>query len=285
MFPNFHAKERSRLNIYIDTCVLPRSQLEEAQIYRERYGPSLGFELLAMFDLPDFEENLKKNLDFFAAGPLMFHEPVWGVEHSAPKGSREWEESMYHLKLTAKYAKILHPSAMVCHLNNGPVSPEERETALRTSLVNLEEVRDMFPGVTLLLENTGLRSDGTMLLDQEAFTALCREKQFPVLVDVGHANANGWDLKKLIEDLRLQIRGYHLHNNDGRHDQHSRLGSGTLDFASLVPCMDRLTPNAARVIEYCTPDYHGEPLLEDIAYLQSLSSPENAGGSHGKQNQ
>ena len=270
------------LNTYIDTCVLPRSQLEEAKIYRERYGPSLGFELLAMFDLSDFEENLKKNLDFFAAGPLMFHEPVWGVEHTAQKGSQAWEEGMYHLRMTAKYAEILHPSAMVCHLNNGSVSPQDREKKLRTALENLEELRELFPGVTLLLENTGIRSEDTMLLDQEEFTTLCREKQFPVLVDTGHANANQWDLKKLIEDLHPQIYGYHLHNNDGRHDLHSRLRNGTIDFADLIPCIDRFTPEAARVIEYCSPDSHGEPLLEDIAYLQSLSSPESTGGKHGK---
>lgn len=267
----YPGKGAIRLNTYIDTCVLPRSRLEEGRIYRERFGPSLGFELLAMFDLSDFEDNLKQNLDLFAGGPLLFHEPVWGVDHSAPKGSTVWEEGMYHIRLTAKYAQILHPSMMVCHLNNGTVSPANRECMLRTALENLEDMRDLFPGVTLLLENTGVRAEDTMLLDQEEFTALCREKEFPVLIDTGHANANGWDLKKLIGDLSPRIRGFHLHNNDGVHDLHSRLRCGGIDFAELVPVMDRLTPDAARVIEYCSPDYHGAPLLEDIAYLQSLS--------------
>ena len=36
------------MNMLIDTCVLPRSRLETAKIYRERFGPSLGFELLMM---------------------------------------------------------------------------------------------------------------------------------------------------------------------------------------------------------------------------------------------
>ena len=92
-------KERAILNIYVDTCVLPRAHLEEARIYREQFGDQLGFELLAMFDLPDFEENLKKNLDFFSSVPLMFHEPVWGVEHTAPRGSTAWEDGMYHIRL------------------------------------------------------------------------------------------------------------------------------------------------------------------------------------------
>ncbi|MBP5729312.1 MAG: hypothetical protein J6Y48_19760, partial [Clostridia bacterium] len=107
-----------KLKIYIDTCVLPRAQLETGQIYRDTFGSNLGFELLAMFDLPDFEKNLEKNRDLLTAGPLLFHEPVWGVEHSAPKGSKAYEESMSHMQITRKWAWILHPEGMVYHLNN-----------------------------------------------------------------------------------------------------------------------------------------------------------------------
>ena len=259
------------MNIFIDTCVLPRSQLEAGRVYREHYGLSLGFELLPMFDLQDFEEDLKRNLQLFAEGPLMFHEPVWGVDHAAPKGSPVWEESMYHLRMTKKYADILHPASMVYHLNNGVVKPGVKDKILRNALESLEEMQEMFHDVNLLVENTGIRADGTMLLDQAEFTDLCRGRKLPVLIDVGHANANGWDIPKLIRDLKEQIRGYHLHNNDGIHDLHNRLLDGTIDFRELVHHMDQLTPDAARVIEYSRPAFHGEPLLEDIDLLQKLS--------------
>ena len=259
------------MNLFIDTCVLPRSQLEEGRIYRDRFGASLGFELLMMFDLPDFEDNLKRNLDLFSGGPLLFHEPVWGVEHAAPRGSAAWEEGMFHLRLTQKYASILHPSAMVFHLNNGVVPPGERDSMLRNALENLEEMRDMFPGTTILTENTGVRAEGTQLLDQQEFTGLCLSGRLPVLIDVGHANANGWDLRKLIADLSELIGGFHLHNNDGISDLHNRLREGTLDLAALVPYMDRMVPDAPRVIEYSRQAMHGEPLMEDITFLRKLS--------------
>ena len=259
------------MNLYVDTCVLPRSRLETGRIYRERFGPSLGFELLMMFDLPEFEEDLKKNLGLFAGGPLIFHEPVWGVEHSAPKGSMPYIEGMYHLKLTKKYADILHPSAMVYHLNNCIVKPEMKDEMLRTSLENLEEIRGMFPDVKILVENTGQLSDGTMLLNQGEFIDLCRSRHLPVLVDVGHANANGWDIPQLIRVLKDQICGYHLHNNDGLHDLHNRIFDGTLDMQQLMRCIDEMTPEAFRVIEYTRPLYHGDPLAEDIEALQQIS--------------
>ena len=254
--------------------MLPRAQLEAGRVYREAFGTSLGFELLLMFDLPEFEQSLEKNRDLFTEGPLHFHEPVWGVDHSAPKGSRAYEESMYHMRLTRKWAGILHPEAMVCHLSNGRVAPEEREIMLRTALDNLEEIRDMFGETKILVENTGIRADGTLLLDQEEFTELCISRDLPVLIDIGHANANGWNLKKLIYDLRNRIGGYHLHNNDGLHDLHDRLRSGTVNFDELIPFIVSLTPDADRIIEYTRPLFHGEALTEDIRYLQKLADAE-----------
>lgn len=259
------------MGIYIDTCVLPRSRLEAGQFYRDHFGTALGFELLMMFDLPDFEKNLKQNLELFADSPLLFHEPVWGVDHSAPRGSAAWETGMYHLRLTQKYAGILHPSAMVFHLSNGKVPPGSAGNMLRHALENLTETQEMFPDTQILTENTGIRADGTQLLDQPEFTDLCLSRHLPVLIDVGHANANGWDLRKLISDLGTLIGGFHLHNNDGIHDLHNRLRDGTLDLAALLPYMDQTVPDAPRVIEYSQPAFHGEPLLEDIAYLQRLS--------------
>ncbi len=260
------------MNIYIDTCVLPRSHMETGNIYRDRFGAGLGFELLMMFDLPDFEANLRANSSLFSGGPLMFHEPVWGVEHSAPRGSQAYEEGMYHIRKTQEWAEILKPASMVYHLNNGVVPSEEKERMLKTSLENLEEIRDMFPAQQILVENTGTMWDRTALLTQMEFTDLCRRERFPVLIDVGHANANGWDIPKLIADLKEQIRGFHLHNNNGIHDLHNRLRDGTLDFPSLIPLIAHTLPDLPMVIEYTRPTFHGNPMIEDVEYLKELSA-------------
>ena len=258
------------LPVYIDTCVLPRSRLETAELYRKRFGPELGFELLMMFDLPDWEEDLKRNLPFFSRGPLIFHEPVWGVEHTAPRGSAVWEQGMYHIRLTEKYARILRPSDMVYHLNNCVIPDGKRDVLLNTSLESLEEMRDLFPDVRLLVENTGLSAENTCLLDQNEFTDLCKDRHWDVLIDVGHANANRWDLFRLVRDLRGRIRGFHLHNNDGGSDQHNRIHNGSIDFDRLLPFLKAETPEAFWVLEYTRPAYHGDPLMEDIDYCYRL---------------
>ena len=122
------------MKLLIDTCVLPRCRLEEARIYKNRFGSDIGFEFLPMFDLADFQKDLDENLSLFSEGKLIFHEPVWGVEHSAPKGSRAYENGMYHILLTKKYAEILHPSDMVYHLNNCYVPADRKDEMLRISL-------------------------------------------------------------------------------------------------------------------------------------------------------
>ncbi|MBQ3653911.1 MAG: TIM barrel protein [Synergistaceae bacterium] len=253
--------------IYIDTCVLPRCRIETARIYREAFGDMIGFELLPMFDLPEFEPNLEANIDFLREVPVSFHEPVFFVEHSSPKGSPEYEQSMHHLRMTKKFADILHPSHMVYHVNNCKVTPDAKASMLKTSLENLDELREIFSGVQILIENVGTDIKGDKLLDQQEFTDLCREKNFDVLIDVGHANANSWDLRKVIHDLRTQIRAFHLHNNDGVHDLHNRLNDGTINFAELMPYIRSEVPDAELIIEYTRPEYHGQPLMEDIETL------------------
>ncbi|MBO4472100.1 MAG: TIM barrel protein [Clostridia bacterium] len=258
-------------NIYIDTCVFPRSRLETGRIFRDRYGASLGFELLPMFDLQAFQANLDKNLDLFSGGPLFFHEPVFGVEHSVPKGSPAYEETMRHILLTKKYAELLHPSAMVYHFSNRVVPPDRKKQMLSTSLENLEEIKDLFPDVKILVENTGTRAARNLLLEQSEFTVLCLSRRLPVLIDIGHANANGWSLEKLIMDLHELIGGYHLHNNDGRRDLHNRLRDGTVDYRELFPLINDLTPGVPLIIEYTSPALYGDPLFQDIDYLCDLA--------------
>ena len=255
------------MKIYIDTCVLPRCQMETAKIYREAFGDGVSFEILPMFDLPEFEANFAANVDFFSEGTVSFHEPVFCVEHTAPKGTPEYAESMHHIMLTKKFADILHPVHMVYHLNNCKVTPESKAEMLAVSLANLEEVREIFSGVQILIENTGTDIKGDKLLDQQEFTDLCREKNFDVLIDIGHAHANSWDIKKLIADLRTQIHAFHLHNNDGVHDLHNRITDGTLNFADIMTYIRAQVPEADLIIEYTRPEYHGQPLMEDIRTL------------------
>ena len=258
--------------VFIDTCVFGPGQLPQVREYAQRYQERLGFEILPKFDLPGFEEELKAALPVFAGRRITFHGPVFCVEHSAARGSAEYEESMFHITKALPYARELGSENLVMHLNNCPVRPGKKEEMLRNALDNYKELEELFGafGCRIFVENTGTKDQGNMLLDQAEFTDLCRQEKFHVLIDIGHANANGWDLKKLVEDLKDQIRAFHMHNNDGVHDQHRRLNDGTIDFQAFRKMIDEKVPDANRIIEYTRPELAGEPLHEDIREMLGM---------------
>ena len=257
--------------LYVNTCVFGTEKMDRVQHYAEAFGDQIGFEVLPMFDLPVFEGKLEKCMPLLGKKRISFHEPVFEAEHTALRGTPEYDLTMWHIRKTLDFARRLHSSHLTYHLNNCAVPSENKERMLQVSLENLDEIRALFEpiGCKVFVENTGTIVQGNMLLDQDEFTQLCRKEQFDVLIDIGHANANGWDLERLIDDLADQIRAYHLHNNDGCHDQHRRLHDGTIDFDRLYRKMAERTPEAEMVIEYVRPDMEGEGLDVDIREMLS----------------
>ncbi|MBO5550613.1 MAG: TIM barrel protein [Lachnospiraceae bacterium] len=255
--------------IYVDTCVYGTGKMEKVPEYATTFGKRIGFEILAMFDLPDFEEKLKAQLPVFSQHKAAFHGPVFCVEHSAKRGTPAYEETMWHVRKTRDYARELHSRHFVMHLNNCEVAAGKKEEMLKNALENYQELTEMFGAFDcpVYVENTGTILQKNMLLDQGEFTDLCRSEGFEVLIDLGHAHANGWDIYRLIDDLAPQIRAYHLHNNDGSRDLHNRLHEGTMDFDRVFAHILEKTPEADLVIEYTRQTQEGEGLYEDIREL------------------
>ena len=102
----------------------------------------------------------------------------------------------------------------------------------------------------MVVENAGVLERGNRLFDEQEFIDLCRREQYAVLIDIGHAWANGWSLKRVVNALADQIVAYHLHNNDGVHDSHQRIHEGTLDFDGFLKLAKQATPDAEWVMEY-----------------------------------
>ncbi len=255
--------------IYINTCVFGAAKMEKVPEYTASYDQEIGFEILSMFDLPEFEGKLKAQLPSFEASSISFHGPVFCAEHSAKRGTKEYEETMWHVRKTYEYAKALHSRHFTMHLNNCEVLPEEKDLMLQNALENYRELSEMFGAIDcpIYVENTGTIRQKNMLLDQQEFTDLCRQQKFEVLIDIGHAHANGWNLIRLIDDLASQIRAYHLHNNDGSRDLHNRLHEGTMDFDRVLAHIREKTPEADEIIEYIRTEQEGEGLREDIEEL------------------
>lgn len=231
----------------------------------KKFEGCFGVEVFPLFEETGYEAELKECLEAFSGVPVSFHGPYYGAEHSAPEGSVEYRRTQELLEKTLEYSRKLHARYLVFHHNNCAFLPEQQETLLRTACRNYREVEVMFQeaGIPVYVENAGVKDRGNMLLDEEAFISLCRSENYPVLIDIGHAFANGWNLPHVMEELAGQICAYHLHSNDGQHDCHWRVHGGKLDFDAFVRDCRRLTPNVDWVMEY------GPSVANDTAGIEA----------------
>ena len=137
----------------------------------------------------------------------------------------------------------------------------ERELAGRNLRASLAQIRSDAAefGVTYFIENMGnwgyfyLKTpDDIGLLDGALFC-----------LDVGHANECG----NLPAFLEVPFSHVHLHDNDGKHDSHSAVGEGTIDFDAV---MKKVRENGIRnpVIEAGTLDgaLRSLTLLREMGY-------------------
>ena len=101
-------------------------------------------------------------------------------------------------------------------------------------------------GVRLCVENMpGFR----FFLGQtaEQMSELLEGTNLPICLDIGHANTTG-QLNEIIDTLGSRIMNVHIHDNDGKQDQHLTIGDGTVDFDD---CLKRLLSYGGRYIIEC----------------------------------
>ncbi len=122
----------------------------------------------------------------------------------------------------------------------------------KNSNIQLKELTDYANAnsVILCVENAGINSYGNNLWTEDEFIEMVLSMPNPVLIDIGHANANSWNIEKIITVLKGKIIAYHLHNNDGISDSHDRIREGSFDFEKFARLYKLFTPDKDLVLEY-----------------------------------
>lgn len=182
------------MNLLVSTNVYKPGQLARVIPHLHAFRGQIGVELFPMFDADCYEEELLHCLPEFEGIPVSFHGPYYETEHSAAPGTPEYAHSMDLIRQTLPYCVRLQSQYLVFHHNNIPVTEERREEMIRVSRENYREIAELFKPhqIPVVVENAGVLDRGNMLFDQDAFIQLCREEHYPVLIDIGHAYANGW---------------------------------------------------------------------------------------------
>lgn len=253
------------LSTFVNDCVDFGEVIEIAEKY-----PQVGVEIFPFWERAGYDEMLAKHKKRLAQLPISIHEQYYGSEHSVDESDERYAFTMEVTKKAISLAQELKAKYVVYHYNNMEVLPDKREKMLEITRRNLHEVNRMAKeaGVEVLIENVGVCSLGNVIFDEQEFIEECLAMPNNVLIDIGHAWCNGWDLEHVISSLKDKIVSYHVHNNNGKNDQHKRMHDGTLDFDRFVELYKRYTPNAELVLEYYLPNQENlDEIEEDIQEL------------------
>ena len=171
---------------------------------------------------------------------------------------------------TFAYAQKINAAFVVVHSNEAWRMGGEKLAVQELVYGRIEKLLKLAEkyGVTVALENVGLRTTGTLLFDYEEYLGLF--KRFPqaaALLDTGHAHVNGWKLPDVLRDLNSKLVGVHIHDNDGTRDAHLPVGSGNIYWAEYFVALKKYAPQATQVCEYAAINQYGM-VTESLAKLE-----------------
>lgn len=230
----------------------------------------LGVEIFYEFGSSDQWESLLSKFYERSTGPFSIHAPFAFVDISEPCDEEKLFDvlrrpfDLYHRYDGEFY--VLHTYGEV----DRDESPAHLCECRKRSTERLARFQDICKaeGVRLAAEN--LCAGKVPMFDQEQFLKLFQDvPEVSCVLDVGHALVTGMDICTVQQELGSRICAYHLHNNDGKHDSHSRLRQGVMDWTAFARNAACYTPDATGVLEYMT-ETDAKLFREDADYLESL---------------
>lgn len=64
-------------------------------------------------------------------------------------------------------------------------------------------------------------------------TVINSVKGLRIVFDVGHANASGYNPSKYLKKIKNFVINMHIHDNNGKNDQHNLIGKGNINFKTF----------------------------------------------------
>lgn len=238
-------------DLFLIKDLLEKLDIKDVELFIEPLDRKYHMQSIALL------EDLKKE-DY----NISIHGPFRMVNLICNDDTEEWKNTLKSFKesidLTEKYKGefvVLHSNELI----------RDRSLDKEVSKRHLREIVDyaISKGVVPVIENVGVGVNN--LFNEEEFFKLCDDfNECKVLIDVGHAIINKWNLENVIDVLKDKIIAYHIHNNNGVADMHSSIYEGRFDYNYFFELNEKYTPNSKIVYEY------GIDLEEDL--YRDLSS-------------
>lgn len=217
-----------------------------------KFDPTVGIEVMYDFGSNDFWRKAIPYVMKNRTGELSFHAPFEFLDLSTD----EDDSVMESIAAPFPICKEMGAVNIVVHTNaKVPFGLSESELQNRRSLserrmLELSERAKEYR-LRMLVENLHLGIMGSAIFNQEQFIDLfVRNPQLDCIIDVGHAHLTDFDILVVQKALGSRIKAYHIHDNDGKTDNHLHLGQGTFDFETFACNVKTYTPNASLILEF-----------------------------------
>lgn len=128
----------------------------------------------------------------------------------------------------------------------------DRKQAQQYSRQALEELIPIAKAHGIVLGVENIASPSNALYTQEEYIHLLDDvdETAQYLLDLGHAHFNGWDIPTALDAIGPRLCGLHIHDNDGRGDQHLPIFAGTIPWEAVFHSMERLPHHCHFILEY-----------------------------------
>ncbi|MFO7734833.1 MAG: sugar phosphate isomerase/epimerase family protein [bacterium] len=194
-----------------------------------------------------------------SCGPVTAHLPFYGLDFSCP----DEHIAEYSRSVVKQAVDLCHKAGIskgVCHTGFSPLLPEKAIYKWFDLFFEAKKEIEDYAGkrdVSVLWENT-----------HETHIDVFREiiKENPetlICLDTGHVNCFAdFSMKEFTEEFSDSIVHAHIHDNNGKEDSHSALGSGNMDFKEISELLN--STNA----EVCVCELYDDDLKHSMPVLK-----------------
>lgn len=202
-------------------------------------------------------------------GSRSLHGPVWNVNLATGRYPGLRARSLVIYRDYLEFAARLGAGYLVVHTHpcSAPVFNRSESGKLAREALSALGLEGARSGVKVAVENIGYGDSS--LFGEGEFCALFQElPEIAALLDVGHANLNGWDIPGVIRKLSGSLGAMHLHDNHGLLDDHLPLGDGRISWLPIFRALEELPVSPCLTLEYDTP--FGDRILQDARSFRNL---------------
>ena len=209
------------------------------------------------FSLYFAEKLLKLNSQFNNIIRQISFDPVY--DSLTRKGILKKQIFPLWVRQMLERARKIFPPRLKCGKFNRNKTTEALNTALKIS------------DREICLENL---CSGTTAYSEIAdiLSRLENRKKFGMLIDIGHLNISVKNIYEYIGNFPFRIAGFHFNNNDGRHDSHSALNDGNVDYVELAGVLKNINYKGTVSLEIISPSLEGcrRDIAEAFKFLKDI---------------